>query len=82
MNGSQDEAGLSREGILSRRHPAAARFVADIPEYQQWLGSLPKVDVDGTRYYVRGGDMLKDGDEVLWEWARRNRPDLVPEAQD
>lgn len=68
----------SREGLLSQRHPEVKRRVASLPEFQQWMGSLSEVEVDDVKYYVRGGDMLRDADQVMWEWVRRNRPDLLP----
>lgn len=69
---------LSREGFLSRSHPEVKDRVRSLPEFQDWMRSLPEVVVDDVKYYVRGGDMLKDADQVLWEWVRRNRPDLLP----
>ena len=69
---------LSAEGLLSRQHPDVKAAVSALPEFQEWVRTLPQVVVDDVKYYVRGGDMLKDPDQVLWEWARKNRPDLIP----
>jgi hypothetical protein len=30
------------------------------------------IEIDGETLYVRGGDMLRDEDQVIFEWARRN----------
>ena len=69
---------LSTEGLLSQQHPQVKATVSALPEFQEWVRTLPQVVVDGVKYYIRGGDMLKDSDQVLWEWTRRNRPDLIP----
>ncbi|HEX2053816.1 MAG TPA: hypothetical protein VHJ78_08850 [Actinomycetota bacterium] len=78
MNGAGQGSNLSAESLLSQRHPNVKDAVCSLPEYQQWVQSLPEVVVDDVTYYVRGGDMLKDFDQVLWEWTRKNRPDLLP----
>lgn len=73
-----DEANLSSEGRASLRHPEVKEAVCSLTEFQEWMEGLPEVVVDEVKYYVRGGDMLKDSDEVLWEWVRKHRPDLIP----
>lgn len=78
----EDEANLSNEGRASLRHPEVKEEVCSLTEFQEWFQSLPEVVVDEVKYYVRGGDMLKDTDEVLWEWARKNRPDLIPPEEE
>lgn len=78
MNGAGEDSNYSAESHLSERHPDIRDAVSSLPEYQQWVESLPHVVVDDVHYYVRGGDMLKDSDQVLWEWTRKNRPDLLP----
>ncbi|CAN5842533.1 hypothetical protein BH23ACT12_BH23ACT12_15780 [soil metagenome] len=64
-----------------RRHPEMKDAVCSLEEFRQWMQSLPEVVVDEVKYYVRGGDMLKDADQVLWEWALKNRPDLIPSTE-
>jgi hypothetical protein len=78
----EDESDLSEDGRASLRHPEVKDKICSLDEFREWMESLPAVVVDEVRYYVRGGDMLKDGDEVLWEWARKHRPDLVPREED
>ena len=68
----------SAESQLSQRHPEVKDTITSLPEFQEWVESLPRVVVDDVLYFVRGGDMLKDADQVLWEWIRKNRPDLLP----
>jgi hypothetical protein len=77
-----DEANLSREGRASLRHPEVKEAICSLTEFQEWMHQLPEVVVDEVKYYVRGGDMLKDSDEVLWEWARKHRPDLIPPGEE
>lgn len=78
----EDETNLSNEGRASLRHPEVKEQVCSLTEFQEWFQSLPEVVIDEVKYYVRGGDMLKDTDEVLWEWARKNRPDLIPPEEE
>lgn len=77
-----DESDLSADARASLRHPEVKDEICALDEFREWMDSLPEVVVDEVRYYVRGGDMLKDSDEVLWEWARKHRPDLLPPAED
>ena len=39
--------------------------------FQMWRNQFPRVVVDNIEYFVMGGDMLKDEDELMLEWARR-----------
>jgi hypothetical protein len=48
-----------------------------MPEFMAWIEGLPQVEVDDVTYYVRGGDMLRDFNQVVCEWVRRFRPDLL-----
>ena len=83
MHGTEDQdANLSRDGSASLRHPEVNEAVCSLTEFQEWIQTLPQVVVDEVEYYLRGGDMLKDADEVLWEWARKNRPDLIPPGEE
>jgi hypothetical protein len=77
-----DEANISRDGRASLRHPEVKKAVCSLTEFQEWVQQLPEVVVDEVKYYLRGGDMLKDPDEVLWEWTRKNRPDLIPPGEE
>ncbi|MGH8907664.1 MAG: hypothetical protein ACRD0K_14355 [Egibacteraceae bacterium] len=60
----------------------AARFLKNRPDirnqvvnsqaFQGWRSGLGTVEVDGVKYYVIGGDMLLDEDEIILQWARRS----------
>ncbi len=82
MNDPVDESNLSADGRRSRRHPGIKNAVSALPEFKQWIEGLAEVTVDDIKYYIRGGDMLKDADEVVWEWTRRHRPDLIPPEEE
>jgi hypothetical protein len=40
-------------------------------DFQEWLKSHKDVIVDGQRYFLVGGDMLRDEDEMILTWSRR-----------
>ena len=60
----------------------ATRALAELPDLRQqvsastefrgWLDGHKRLVVDGTRFYVVGGDMLKDEDEMILTWARQH----------
>lgn len=66
------------ETVLLQQNPHIRTAVVQSEEFRTWQRKLPTVDVDGEEFYVRGGDMLKDEDQIICEWARRYRPDLLP----
>lgn len=63
--------------ILDNNHVVCAA-VSESEEFRVWKENLPTVEVDQVNYYVRGGDMLKDEDQIMIKWARRFRPELLP----
>lgn len=75
---SPDPDNVSAEGQLTLGHPEVREAVMALPEFHDWAASLPSVVVDEDMFYIRGGDMLKDQDQILWEWVREFRPDLLP----
>jgi hypothetical protein len=36
-----------------------------------WKNTLRALEIDGETLYVRGGDMLRDEDQLIVEWARK-----------
>ena len=82
MNDPDEDLYLSDEGRRSLRHPDVKETVCSLSDFQKWKKSLPEIEVDDVKYYIRGGDMLKDADEVIWEWARKHRPDLIPPEEE
>jgi hypothetical protein len=53
-------------------YPEIRTAVVNSPAFADWLRTLTKVVVDGETLYVRGGDILRDRDQIIFEWARRN----------
>lgn len=82
MDDPDEDLNLSDEGRRSLRHPQVKETVSSLSDFQRWMKDLPEVVVDDVKYYIRGGDMLKDADEVMWEWARKHRPDLIPPEEE
>jgi hypothetical protein len=74
---SVDESDQSMESRLLDRHAGVRELVAALPEFIRWRGRLATVVVDDETFYVVGGDMLKDDDQVIVEWTRRFKPDLL-----
>ena len=72
-----DEGEQSLEGQLLDRHAGVREFVAVLPDFIRWRGRLATVVVDDETFYVVGGDMLKDDDQVMVEWVRRFKPDML-----
>jgi hypothetical protein len=72
----QDER--TYEAQILDNNPRVRAAVSESGEFRAWKQNLPTVDVDEVTYYVRGGDMLKDEDQIILEWARRSRPELLP----
>jgi hypothetical protein len=61
------------EALLLEDHPEVRNTVLASEEFIAWRNRLPSVVVDGVKYYIRGGDMLKDEDQIVVEWARKTR---------
>lgn len=66
-----DQEEKTREAQYLEAHPDVRRRVAGSQEFQAWKDQLPSVVVDDVRYYIRGGDMLRDEDQLIYEWAER-----------
>jgi len=74
MSDQSDETWESR--ILDR-HAEVREAVLGAKDFHAWKDQLPSVVVDGVRYYIRGGDMLMDEDQLIFEWALQTK--LLPE---
>lgn len=42
-------------------------------EFHQWLENFKIINVDGEQFYLVGGDMLRDYDEMIVDWAREKK---------
>ncbi|WP_406368478.1 hypothetical protein OG788_45975 [Streptomyces sp. NBC_00647] len=76
-----DENGASeqrtQEGRLLDRFPGLRESVASQPEFIAWKDSFPLVEVDAESFRVARGDQLMDRDQMMVEWIRLFRPQLL-----
>jgi hypothetical protein len=75
----------SRAAQFLKRRPEIRQEVTAREDFQRWRSGFRTVVVDGVQYYVMGGDMLRDEDELILEWARRSgivtATDLEPDDE-
>lgn len=64
--------GRTTETRVLNRYPEIRQAVLASPAFAAWRRGLKVVVVDGETLYVRGGDMLRDEDQVMFEWARKS----------
>ncbi len=61
---------MTFEATVLNYYPDVRDAVAASADYAAWRDDLEKVEVDGEELYIRGGDMLKDEEQIMFEWAR------------
>lgn len=66
-----DQESTAETRVLNR-YPDIRERVARSAEFAAWRQGLKALVVDGETFYIRGGDMLRDDDQVIFEWARKN----------
>ena len=67
-----DEPEKTFESTVLDRNPDVRTAVLASKEFHAWKDDLPSVVVDDVKFYIRGGDMLKDEDQLVFEWAHRS----------
>jgi hypothetical protein len=67
-----DNGNKNIETRVLDRYPGIRKAVLDSNDFIIWRDSLPSIVVDDEKLYIRGGDMLRDEDQVIFEWARKN----------
>ncbi|MCQ9180990.1 hypothetical protein KMT30_18480 [Streptomyces sp. IBSBF 2953] len=76
-----DENGASeqrtRESRLLDRFPGLRESVASLPDFIAWNDGFPLIDVDDESFRVARGDQLMDRDQMMVEWIRLFRPQLL-----
>jgi hypothetical protein len=60
------------ESTILDRNPEVRDKVLGSKDFHEWKNALPSVVVDDIKYYIRGGDMLKDEEQLIFEWAHRS----------
>lgn len=73
-----NDRGKSFEAHVLDRSPQIREAVSASKDFIAWRDSLSSVIVDNERLYIRGGDMLKDEDQIIFEWARKHG--LLPDS--
>jgi hypothetical protein len=65
-----ERTGTFASRVLAR-HPELRKQALGSDSFQKWLKAYSTVEVDGTQFYVVGGDMLRDHDEMILNWSRK-----------
>lgn len=82
---------MSREGDTSfatkffQHRPDLRSEIDNSTYFQEWKNRFSTVVVDNTPYFVVGGDMLKDEDELALDFARESgivSDDLLAQMQE
>jgi hypothetical protein len=73
-----NNADKSFEAQVLDRNPRIRKAVSESTDFIVWRDSLRSVIVDEERFFIRGGDLLRDEDQIIFEWARKHG--LLPDA--
>jgi hypothetical protein len=60
------------EGRILDKYPEIRARISGSEEFAAWREDLPALEIDDEKLYIRGGDMLRDEDQIMFEWARRH----------
>ena len=61
----------SYEANILDRFPDLRKAAQESGEFALWRDGLPRLEIDGETLFIRGGDMLKDEDQITFEWVRK-----------
>jgi hypothetical protein len=61
----------SYEANILDRFPDLRKAALESGDFILWRDGLPSIDIDGENLFIRGGDMLKDEDQIIFEWVRK-----------
>jgi hypothetical protein len=67
------------EGQILQQHPDVREKIVSSSEFKEWKQNLTFLEIDEEVLYVRGGDMLKDEDQIVFEWVMKCHPEWLPE---
>ena len=76
-DGDHDPGEQTPESRLLNQHPGVRELVESLTEFAAWRSTLPVVEIDGELFHVARGDQLMKRDEIIVEWVRLNRPNLL-----
>jgi hypothetical protein len=65
-------ASQSIESRVLDYHPRVREMVAISPGFTQWRDTVPTVMIDGESLYLPEGDVPRDADQLIYQWARRH----------
>ena len=68
----RNDCDKSFEAHVLDRYPRIRKAVSESIDFIAWRDNLPSVVVDNERLYIRGGDMLKDEDQIIFEWSLKH----------
>jgi hypothetical protein len=78
-----DDRSKTFEGKVLQENPEVRQMVTESEAFQSWKQGLPSTVVDDVTYFVRGGDMLQDEDQIVFAFAHRSgllTDELIEEA--
>lgn len=69
MAESAESNDITFEARYLNAHPELRERVVTSPEFIAWKQQLRAITIDGEHLYIRGGDMMRDDDQIMFEWA-------------
>jgi len=73
-----NDGSKSFQAYVLDRYSRIREAVLESMDFIVWRDSLPSIILDGKQFYIRGGDMLKGEDQIIFEWARKHG--LLPDS--
>jgi len=68
MSGSDKDQNKSFAARVLAWVPAVREKALNSSEFQAWLRPYETVVIDGTKFYIVGGDTLRDIDQMILDW--------------
>ena len=57
--------------ILDQSEGIRERILA-IEAFHEWKSQFSQVNIDDMSFYIQEGDILRDEDQLIFEWALKN----------
>jgi len=74
----QYQAPQTYEGQILHENPEIRGKIMSSSQFQEWKQKLTRLNIDDEELYLRGGDMLKDEDQISMEWVIKHHPEWLP----